>query len=216
MSAATNHLPMPSDLPSGAIEFLRLWSTSASAQNVLAVSRWPEWTPMQAGESIAAAAANYLHQSETRHRDSEKLRDESEELRAGFGVGLSRAHLARDPQQFDDWGCPFKARFTEPGAGHDSVLATEYPELFARICDDETAIVYDPKCREFAIPVLDGGPSAVRISHDPFSGKSLPAPLGDAWFTAIEAAIGRPYRWDDRTLVPDEFRSEAWWIARGL
>jgi hypothetical protein len=67
----------------------------------------------------------------------------------------------------------------------------------------------------FGIPVLDGGPGVVRITHDPFTGKALPADLSDEWFATVEKLLGRQYVLGD-TEVPEEFASEAWWIARGL
>jgi hypothetical protein len=44
----------------------------------------------------------------------------------------------------------------------------------------------------------------------------LPKPLHDEWFATVEKWLGRPYAGRVETPVPDEFASEAWWIARGL
>jgi hypothetical protein len=122
--------------------------------------------------------------------------------------------VAHDPERYDAWGCPSKARFANIKAGKESVLTKDFPELFARVTDDESAIVYLPEFREFGIPVLDGGPSKISVSHDPFSGKPLPRQLRDEWYAAVEKLLGRrPSRGD---TVPEEFESEAWWIARKL
>ena len=144
------------------------------------------------------------------------LQDEDDNLRHGFSHALSRAHVRHDPRRYDEWGSPFKTRFVELGTGTDSVLAKDFPELFARVGDDETAIIYWPKYREFGIPVLDGGPSIISISHDPFSGKALPPSVRDEWFATVEKLLGRPYGDPQEPPLPDEFASEAWWIARGL
>lgn len=208
-------LAPPSRLPPAAREILRLWSVKADPRALHWVTRWPDWEPDELGEALATIAAKFVHDRERGHSDPQRLKDESDDLRIGFTNGLFRAHVAHDPPRYDEWGCPFKTRFVKPGEAARSVLAKDYPELFARVSDDETAICYYPKSREFGIPVLDGGPSIIVISHDPFSGKALPKPLGDEWFETVEKAIGRQYRYGD-TDVPDEFQSEAWWIARKL
>jgi hypothetical protein len=89
-------------------------------------------------------------------------------------------------------------------------------EPFKRVTDDETAIVYWPKFHKFAIAVLDGRPSAIAITHDPFSGEVLPPPLRKKWFDTVEKLWGCHYAGSDETPVPDEFSSQVWWIARGL
>jgi hypothetical protein len=210
-----DHLAPASDLPVAAKECLRVWDVNGDARSVRHVSRWPAWEPIDLGYALAAVAADFLHAREAAHRDVERLKDQSDELRIGFAGGLLRAHAAHDPPRYDDWGAPFKSRFSAAGTGANSILAKDYPELFKRVSDDETAIVYYPKVREFGIPVLDGGPSFIMISHDPFSGKALPKPLGDEWFAAVEKLLGRPYVHGD-TGVPAEFESESWWIARKL
>jgi len=210
-----DELPPPSDLPRGAFEVMRLWSLKDDPAELFWSSRWPEaCAPEDLGDMLSMVAADFLHERELKHRDPERLKDESDQLRLGLTNGLSRAHVAHDPAKYDEWGCPFKTRFVNLGDGKDSVLANDFPELFARVADDETAICYYPKLREFGIPVLDGGPSVIIFSHDPFSGKPLPKGLSTEWRAAVESALGREYSWGD--TVPDEFQSEAWWIARNL
>jgi hypothetical protein len=210
-----NHLVPPADLPANAKELVRLWDINGDPRQVRQVSGFSGWQPEKVGEALAMVAAAFLHDREIEHRDPLRLQDEDDGLRAGFSVELSRAHVRHEPRRYDEWGSPFKTRFTKLGESKDSVLAKEFPELFARVTDDDTAIVYWPKFREFGIPVLDGGPSAIIITHDPFSGKALPHSLRDEWFATVEKLLGRQYSFGD-TGAPEEFASEAWWIARGL
>jgi hypothetical protein len=209
-----DHLAPPSDLPANARELVRLWDVNGHPRSVRVTARFAGWKPDQVGEALAIAAASFLHAREMEHRDPGQLKDDDDNLRVGFSNGLSVAHVRHDPQRYDEWGSPFKNRFMELGSAAGSVLAKDFPELFARVTDDETAITYYPKVREFGIPVLDGGPSVITITHDPFSGRALPTSLSDEWFAAVEKLHGRPHSWGDP--VPEEFRSEAWWIARGL
>lgn len=73
--------------------------------------------------------------------------------------------------------------------------------------DDETAIFYSPKFREFGISVLDGGSSSITIAYCPWCGTRLPESLRDEWFNRLEQRGLEPE--DDR--VPEEMRSDAWW-----
>jgi hypothetical protein len=113
----------------------------------------------------------------------------------------------------EDWNpLNVKEDFTSFGPGGSSALAADYPELMGFVGDDETAVTYDPRHREFGIPVLDGGGSTIVIAFDPWSGKALPASLRTRWFDELEALGVDP--WNDR--VPEPYRSEAWWLERGL
>lgn len=106
-----------------------------------------------------------------------------------------------------------KEDFTGFGPGSPaSVLETEFPELFERARDDETAVTYNPMTREFGIPVLDGGGSVIAFQFDPWTGRRLPAGLRDRFFDELEALGIDPWS-DDR---PEAFCSEAWWRERGL
>jgi hypothetical protein len=127
--------------------------------------------------------------------------------------GPPRGEVAVDA---DDVVSLFKTVFiNDPAAAAASTLREAYPELLDRCGDDETAILYWPWFREFLIPILDGGPAAVVIDYDPFSGSRLPGSLRDAWFDNLDAVLGREASLfgDD---IPQDFRGEAWWIARGL
>ena len=142
-----DHLAPPPDLPANAREILRLWSVKDDVRTLLHASQWPEWDPYQLG----AVAADFVHARERKHLDPWQLNEDSDNLRLGLTNGLSRAHLRHDPQRYDDWGCPFKTCFMTLGAAKDLVLAKDFPELFERVNDDETAIVYSPSLREFGI-----------------------------------------------------------------
>ncbi len=93
-----------------------------------------------------------------------------------------------------------------------SVLTAQFPELFERAADDETAIAYFPRSREFGIPVLDGGGSVIVIAFCPWTGKSLPSSLRERLCDALES-LGFDLFSEN---APDEFKSERWWIELGL
>jgi hypothetical protein len=57
-------------------------------------------------------------------------------------------------------------------------------ERFAN--DDETAIIYIQKFREYGIRVLDGGSSFIVINFCPWCGKNLPASLRDEYVESVE------------------------------
>jgi hypothetical protein len=211
-----DHLAPPPDLPAKAREIFRLWSVKDDVRTLFHASQWPDWDAYKLGEALSAVAADFVHARERKHLDSWQLKEDSDNLRLGLTNGLSRAHVTHDPQRYDEWGCPFKTRVMTLGAAKDSVLAKDFPELFERVNDDETAVVYSPSLREFGITVLDGGPSVITVTHDPFSGKALPSALRDEWFATVEKLLGRPYAGSLETPVPVEFDTEAWWIERGL
>ena len=99
-----------------------------------------------------------------------------------------------------------------------SALYSEFPVLLGWACEAAMAIAYHPMDRTFIVPNLNCPYdwAGQVLSHDPFSGKILPPRLNEQW-DALIAAIGLedPYS-EDWDRVPDEFKSEAWWIARGL
>jgi hypothetical protein len=99
-----------------------------------------------------------------------------------------------------------------------SVLYAEFPDLLWSACDPQQPITYDPVFREFGIPVFDGGPSQMTLSFDPWTGRALPGSVRDAYFDEAEKRFGPDVGILDDILdtLPQEFRSEAWWIARDL
>ncbi|WP_425549586.1 DUF6980 family protein [Acidovorax lacteus] len=74
-------------------------------------------------------------------------------------------------------------------------------------CPD-SLVVFNPKFREYGLPVLDGGTSIIHIDHCPWCGTKLPESLRDRWFEELDR-LG----FDDPTAqdIPVAFRSEAWY-----
>lgn len=106
-----------------------------------------------------------------------------------------------------------KEEYTDFGsASARSALEAKYPRLFECARDDETAITYNPKMREFGIAVLDGGGSVVAITHDPWSGEALPSSLRDRWFDDLKALGLDPWEGE----VPSKYQVEDWWLEKGL
>lgn len=99
-----------------------------------------------------------------------------------------------------------------------SVLFAEFPELLWAACDPQIPIVYSPVMREFGTSVFDGGPSYTLMQFDPWTGKVLPPSLRDAYIAEAATLLGREVGILDEALedLPEEFRGEDWWIARGL
>ena len=50
----------------------------------------------------------------------------------------------------------------------------------------------------------------------PWCGTRLQPGLSNEWFNALEAiGLGDPW-FEDRDKVPEEFKSDQWWVERGL
>jgi hypothetical protein len=69
----------------------------------------------------------------------------------------------------------------------------------------DALVVYNEVLDEYGLPVHDGGPSYVLISHCPWCGKSLPEGQRDRWFDETEA-LGLA---DDASL-PARYLTRAW------
>ncbi len=207
-------LEPPSGAGPAAREILRVWTDDESVW-ISADSDAP-WTDMACGGALALAGE--LFARARAGDDEERFFGVLADVRDGFNIALNEARPEGTRFVTDDWGCSFKTRFVrDPEGAAQSVLAKEFPELFAACADDETAIVYVPRDRMFGLAILDGGPSVRMITHDPFTGRALPKALGDEWWDTVEAHLGREYEPErDAATLPDEFRFEAWWIARGL
>lgn len=54
-------------------------------------------------------------------------------------------------------------------------------------CPD-VALVHNDLFGEYGIPIRDGGPSYLLISHCPWCGATLPKSARDAWFDAVDAS----------------------------
>ena len=98
----------------------------------------------------------------------------------------------------------------------EASLRASYPDLFFFIDRDECALSYNPAMREFHLDVRPPEKDVGQLlSFCPFSGKALPSSLRDAFFDALEE-IGLTGGLADLHRVPQEFRSEDWWIKRNL
>jgi len=78
-------------------------------------------------------------------------------------------------------------------------------------CPDQV-ICYSAKLREYSISPI--GLPAYIIHFCPSCGKEFPRELRDEWFDELKTLEIDP--WDDQELIPEEFKSDAWWKARGL
>jgi hypothetical protein len=102
-----------------------------------------------------------------------------------------------------------------PGYHHGtlrSALHDRIPDLMQRAANDETAIVYRPRYREFGIPILDGATSVSVFKFDPYTGAALPANLRELRDAMLDG-LGLTLEDDP---VPETFGDERWWIERGL
>lgn len=71
----------------------------------------------------------------------------------------------------------------------------------------ETAILYEPKFREYGIQILDGGSSYLHIIHCPWCGHRLPESLRDRWFETLEKSGLEA----DDPSIPKRLLSDEWW-----
>ena len=91
-----------------------------------------------------------------------------------------------------------------------------------RICleDIRVQIKYNPIFREYFIPLLYKEELVAKqgILYCPWCGSSLPKSLRDPYFDILETEYGI----DDtcglqqEKLIPEEFKTDAWWKKRGL
>ena len=98
-----------------------------------------------------------------------------------------------------------------------SALYEAFPDLLDSACDPQVPVLYDPSERQFAL-METWGPAVRVIAHCPFTGRALPAALGDAWRQAVSDVLGsEDWSYDEaREKLPRDYWIEAWWIARGL
>jgi uncharacterized protein DUF6980 len=95
-------------------------------------------------------------------------------------------------------------------------------EMWAHIQDErvdglskgDTPIGFNPKFREYGLKCQDEGSTAWQIIRFcPWCGSRLPKGLRDQWFDVLEQ-LGIEDPWEQE--VPEEFKTEEWWIERGL
>lgn len=94
-----------------------------------------------------------------------------------------------------------------------SIYEASFPELFRFIREDKLPVRYFSEKRLFALRLEDAGPVYQEIRFCPWSGKQLPKPLTDefiALLTKMNLSALEP------ETLPPEFRTEQWWIERGL
>jgi hypothetical protein len=73
-------------------------------------------------------------------------------------------------------------------------------------CPD-TVIVFHEVFGEYGLPIRDGGPSYLAISHCPFCGTRLPDSGRDAWFDEIETEGLDDVAFES---LPMRYRTGAW------
>ena len=71
----------------------------------------------------------------------------------------------------------------------------------------ESPVTYDSRFREFAIRLLDEGPSYLQLIYCPWSGDKLPESLRERWFDELERRGIDP--WGD--AVPEKFSDDRWY-----
>ena len=75
-------------------------------------------------------------------------------------------------------------------------------------CPD-AIVIYHPLFREYGLPIRDGGPSYLAVSHCSFCGSKLPRSERDDWFEAIKSAgLG------DDDEIPPHFLKPNWRRAK--
>lgn len=90
-------------------------------------------------------------------------------------------------------------------------------EMQLLLSNPERPIKYDPVFREYYIEIQSSF-NVITMAYCPWCGKSLPKILRREFFDTldelgIETDIGE-YTKDER--IPAEFRTDEWWIKRGL
>ncbi len=78
--------------------------------------------------------------------------------------------------------------------------------------DPDIPISYIPKFREYGIKVLDGGSSYIELKFCPFTGQKLPESLRNIWFDTIEKLDLEP----DDSNMPENLKTDQWWLEKGL
>ena len=73
--------------------------------------------------------------------------------------------------------------------------------------ENDVAVIYISKFREYGIRILDGGSSFLVITYCPWCGNRLPTALRDQWFDKIELLGLEP----DSDAIPLELTTDAWW-----
>jgi hypothetical protein len=78
-------------------------------------------------------------------------------------------------------------------------------------CPDQV-LCYNAKLREYSLSAVSS--PNYTATYCSSCGTKFPTGLRDEWFNLIEGMGLDP--WEDRDMIPEEFKSDAWWKARGL
>jgi len=87
-------------------------------------------------------------------------------------------------------------------------------EIRNHLAENEVAISYEPRFRNYGIKILDGGSAVQEISFCPWCGSKLPKDLTDELSEIVFDELNLD-GFDDPRL-PEEFKSDEWWKKRGL
>lgn len=87
--------------------------------------------------------------------------------------------------------------------------------LEQEINDPRVFINYNPKYREYYINTASK-PVVRLIANCPWCGNELPKSLRDEWFIILEKEYNLDDPWDKNQalLIPEEFKTDEWWIKR--
>jgi len=84
-------------------------------------------------------------------------------------------------------------------------------------------ILYLPVSREYALLMLEDGKKRSRMNavqgiiYCPWCNEKLPESLRNKWFDVLEKEYGLddPDSKEQEKLIPEEFKTDAWWKNRG-
>lgn len=83
------------------------------------------------------------------------------------------------------------------------------------LADPRVPIDYYPPFREYSLRLRHSRASQA-IGFCPWCGRDLPTSLRGTYFELLEETHSELSIFDDPTGIPEEFRTDAWWRARGL
>ena|SRR5438445_9831601 len=88
------------------------------------------------------------------------------------------------------------------------------------INDQRIQIGYDPVTRDYFIPLLykERITALQCLYYCPWCGKKLPDSLNNTWFEILEKEynLDDPDSKEQKSLIPEEFKTDEWWKKRGL
>jgi hypothetical protein len=85
------------------------------------------------------------------------------------------------------------------------------------LVDQRVPVNYYPIKREYAL-ILNNSPAVQRLFFCPWCGKTLPKSVRSEYFEILEKEyhIDPSERHEKPDIIPEEFKSDAWWKKRGL